>query len=79
MVLALVLATKELPYLAVQAGLGNHPQVLVVQEVTGVIGGRMVAMEAIAPLAVQPGVLEVRQAQPSLVTQTLLGKALELG
>ena len=78
-VLAMVLATPELLYLAVLALLGHHPQSMVLEGVMAVLGGQMVALVGLQAVAVQPGVLEVRQAQPLLVTQTLLGKALALG
>jgi len=78
-VLAMVLATRELLYLAVLALLEHHPQPMAAQGVMAVLGGRLVALEHYHPVAVYPGVLEARQAQPSPVTQTLLGKALALG
>jgi len=43
-----------------------------------VLGGQLVATERLLFLVIRVAVA-VRQAQPSLVTQTLLGKALALG
>ena len=44
-----------------------------------VLGGQLVATERLLLFLVIRVAVAVRQAQPSLVTQTLLGKALELG
>jgi hypothetical protein len=52
---------------------------MAVQGVMAVLGGRLVALAGLHLVAVYPGVLAVQQVRPSLVTQTLLGKALELG